>query len=219
MKLIHKIFCFFIFFALFFTNIVHSEGENTNKNKEFDYYTLALSWSPSYCIEERFPSEQCTVKRPYYFVVHGLWPQFKKKYPQYCSRDKKTTFVTKENIERMLEIMPSKKLIIHQWKKHGTCTHLSQDKYFNITQKLYDQLTIPKKYEDIKNYISITSDIVKTDFIKENKDLKANNIAISCKNTRLKEVRICYDKEFNFTECGINEANQCKGKIMIPPAR
>lgn len=43
----------------------------------FDFYVLALSWSPSYCESEGEDAnqQQCNAQRPYAFVVHGLWPQ------------------------------------------------------------------------------------------------------------------------------------------------
>ena len=47
---------------------------------KFDFYVLALSWSPSFCeaakerAPDRTPQAQCS-SRPYHFVVHGLWPQ------------------------------------------------------------------------------------------------------------------------------------------------
>ena len=46
---------------------------------QFDFYVLALSWSPSFCQDSeergRNGGEQCSTARPYSFVVHGLWPQ------------------------------------------------------------------------------------------------------------------------------------------------
>src|SRR5262245_6927236 len=57
---------------------------------EFDYYVLVLSWSPSFCADsaERNPDRaarnpQCG-ERPFSFVVHGLWPQYEKGFPEFC---------------------------------------------------------------------------------------------------------------------------------------
>ena len=69
-------------------------GAHAAKNKsvgepgEFDYYALALSWSPSYCATNggRDPN-QCGSGRRLGFVLHGLWPQYEKGYPQSCSRE------------------------------------------------------------------------------------------------------------------------------------
>ena len=42
----------------------------------FDYYVLALSWSPGFCElgGERKSPGQCAAGAGYGFVVHGLWP-------------------------------------------------------------------------------------------------------------------------------------------------
>ena len=50
----------------------------------FDFYVLALSWSPTYCATDARPDpEQCD-KAGQGFVVHGLWPQYEQGYPVYC---------------------------------------------------------------------------------------------------------------------------------------
>ena len=55
----------------------------------FDFYVLSLSWSPSYCEAEGDDAnrQQCEAARPYAFVVHGLWPQFERGFPQECATD------------------------------------------------------------------------------------------------------------------------------------
>src|SRR5690242_6830383 len=51
----------------------------------FDFYLLSLSWSPSFCetASGAARGEQCG-PRPYSFVVHGLWPQYERGFPQNC---------------------------------------------------------------------------------------------------------------------------------------
>jgi ribonuclease T2 len=87
----------------------------------FDYYAVALSWSPSYCATNRDP-DQCDAGRKLGFVLHGLWPQFEAGYPEECSREQLPGAVR----GRYAAIYPSEKLIGHEWKKHGTCSGLDQ---------------------------------------------------------------------------------------------
>ena len=78
----------------------------------FDYYSLVLSWSPTYCAGEARPNDtQCRPRaRPFAFVLHGLWPQYERGYPEYCpTRDR--PFVPQSTIDRMQDIMPSRNLI------------------------------------------------------------------------------------------------------------
>src|SRR4051812_10943277 len=62
-------------------------AQDTRQNApgQFDFYVLSLSWSPSFCdaAGERAPKQQCGA-RPYSFVVHGLWPQYDRGFPEYC---------------------------------------------------------------------------------------------------------------------------------------
>src|SRR5262245_23797888 len=88
----------------------------------FDYYLLALSWSPTYCagLDDGRYDPQCHGRgsRPYAFVLHGLWPQFEQRWPQFC-RTSESTFVPEHVAQRMLDVMPSKRLIFHEYRKHG----------------------------------------------------------------------------------------------------
>ena len=59
-----------------------AQDARQNAVGEFDFYVLALSWSPSFCEAnaERgggTADQQCG-ERPFSFVVHGLWPQYEK---------------------------------------------------------------------------------------------------------------------------------------------
>lgn len=53
---------------------------------EFDYYALALSWSPEHCAIKPADREQCS--RQLGFVLHGLWPQYQRGYPGNCTRER-----------------------------------------------------------------------------------------------------------------------------------
>jgi ribonuclease T2 len=43
----------------------------------FDYYVLALSWSPQYCATATNNADRSQCSVPHGFVVHGLWPQYR----------------------------------------------------------------------------------------------------------------------------------------------
>ena len=73
------------------TNSVSSPNSEPNEiatpiGAGFDFYVLALSWSPGYCASEGSNADenQCNSPRRYEFVVHGLWPQFEKGFPSDC---------------------------------------------------------------------------------------------------------------------------------------
>lgn len=55
----------------------------TGQPGAFDYYVLALSWSPEFC--HSHPTKPECVSGKFGFVVHGLWPQYANGYPENCS--------------------------------------------------------------------------------------------------------------------------------------
>ncbi|EEX90586.1 ribonuclease T2 [Brucella ceti M644/93/1] len=96
---------------------------------DFDFYVLSLSWSPSYCASQgpRANQQQCGVRRPFGFVVHGLWPQNERGYPANCQVDNmrsRGSYVPRRIISSLSDIIPSAGLIAHQWRKHGSCSGL-----------------------------------------------------------------------------------------------
>ena len=84
----------------------------------FDFYLLSLSWSPTYCEGQRDRANrlQCDSARPKAFIVHGLWPQYDRGYPEYCRTDL-PDFVPRSLTDTVLDIMPSPGLVGGQWRK------------------------------------------------------------------------------------------------------
>ena len=92
-------------------------AQQQGKPGDFDYYALVLSWSPSYCADTGAGrgDPQCASNRPFAFVLHGLWPQYARGFPDSC-RTAFNPFVPRPVIDGMLDIMPSPKLAIHEYR-------------------------------------------------------------------------------------------------------
>lgn len=191
------------------------------KAGDFDYLVLSLSWSPSYCAANGTKANraQCASGRPYAFVVHGLWPQYEKGWPDYCE-SRFGTWVDGELIDRMLPIMPSKSLVIHQWRKHGTCSGLSPADYFHQTEQALDRITIPPAFSKIDKHVVVSPDKVEKAFRIANPGLSETSIAVTCDRKRLREVRICFDKDLNFRPCkAVDNAHCAAESVVMPPIR
>jgi ribonuclease T2 len=191
---------------------------------QFDYYALSLSWSPTYCGSDagRDDRQQCGLGRAYAFVVHGLWPQYRQGWPEDCSLREK--WVPDDLIATMLDVMPSKKLIIHEWRKHGGCSGLRMRPYFELTRSLFGKISIPARYLSPMAPIITTPDGLVSDFVKTNRDITANMLSVQCGNSRgaarLAELRVCFGKDGSFQPCGINERRQCRAeRLVLPPVR
>jgi len=186
---------------------------------QFDHYVLALSWSPSYCAGPagQKNQQQCAPGRRFAFVVHGLWPQYAKGWPEYCVTREK--WIPQDLIDGVMDVMPSKALIIHEWKKHGTCSGLSQAAYFNKVKTTFGALRIPARYLSPQAPVTVTPAQLVTDFVKSNAALTADMLSVQCGNAtgqaRLSELRVCVNKAGGFIACGMNEARQCRAKSLV----
>lgn len=185
----------------------------------FDFYLLSLSWSPTYCEgqSDRANRMQCESAEPKAFIVHGLWPQFEQGYPEYC-RTELPDFVPRSLTDTMLDIMPSPGLVGGQWRKHGTCSGLSQDDYLAEVRKAYDQIEIPDLFEDPTQRRIMSARDVEQAFIAVNPGLSANGIAVSCKVGRVSEVRICLTRSLEFRRCPQVDRNGCMASRLVMPA-
>lgn len=198
-----------------------NSAELSSAPGDFAYYVLALSWSPTYCLEEADPQRdrrQCQAPRPYAFVLHGLWPQHERGYPKDCQSD--TPRVPDPLVDSMLDIMPSRGLVGHEWRQHGACTGLSQDAYFQASRAAYAAIRIPAVYTNVTTYLTTSPSQIEAAFLKANPEIKPDALTVSCSRKHLREVRICMTKDFKFRSCGSDLQRDCDlAQIIMPPAR
>jgi len=187
----------------------------------FDYYVLALSWSPEHCArgDQAGDEPQCTGPRRHGFVVHGLWPQFHGGgYPSDCPVRRS---LPHNVVEAMLEIMPSEGLIRHQWRKHGSCSGLVPEFYFGTIRRLWRALVLPENYREPATAFRASPETLRQSFIAANPGLTPGAIAVACRGQYLREVRICYGKDDAPVPCGREVArDQCRpGAFVVRPVR
>jgi ribonuclease T2 len=200
-----------------------SEGAGQNEAGQFDFYVLSLSWSPSFCAAAaersngRGPSLQCGA-RPYSFVVHGLWPQYDKGFPEYCQVP--SPRLNRGIVSSMLDLMPAPHLIFNEWDKHGTCSGLAPQAYFEFVRKARAVVKIPAEYTELQETLSVTPGAVQDAFIKANPGLSSGGMAVECDKKRLTEVRICLSKELQFRDCAEIARRSCRREqLLMPPLR
>ena len=130
-----------------------------NPAAEFDYYVLALSWQPAFC-EMRSDKLECASQTAARFdatnfVLHGLWPN-QNNDPNhtfgYCDVSQNQIQMDKEGdwcdlpalqlstgvTQRLDEAMPGKQSCLqnHEWYKHGACSGLSAEAYYDVSTQL-----------------------------------------------------------------------------------
>jgi ribonuclease T2 len=184
--------------------IAPAQDRRQNEPGQFDFYVLALSWSPSFCEvsgERGTPPQQQCGARPYSFVVHGLWPQYENGFPEFCQQ-------------------PAPRLIFREWDRHGTCSGLSPNAYFETVRKARAVVKIPEAYIALNAPLTVTPDEVEEAFVKANPGLPRDGIAVTCDSRRLGEVRICLGKDLRFRACPEIDARACRREqIVMPPVR
>lgn len=191
--------------------------------QDFDFYILSLSWSPSFCTLDRRNnnSEQCDISRRDGFLVHGLWPQNENGYPQDCalgSKARQRNYVPRQIATELSDIMPSAGLIRHQWRKHGTCSGLSQDAYFSTLRQAFDKIIIPPSLKNVSTTRRVDPMLIEKAFIAANPAMKSNGISVTCKQNYLQEVRICMTKDLRLRSCAAVDRAACRSRSVTLPA-
>jgi len=139
-------------------------------------YVYAYSWTPGFCYNQVNNYPGCAEPQDYWknnFTIHGLWPQYADStgYPSYCSSE-----VFDPNIplnigwDTMTEKWPDVQydensadydsFWEHEWTKHGTCSNLSQQDYFESALNLTEDLLTPTVLQNAIGQ-SINADVLR----------------------------------------------------------
>jgi len=125
------------------------------KAGKFYFYTLALSWQAAFC-ESKPQKPECQSQNEkrfdaYHFVLHGLWPNVKGDKGHsygYCNVPKRIMNrrwcdmprldLSKEVRKNLGKFMPGSVSCLqrHEWYKHGSCSGLSENDYFALSNQL-----------------------------------------------------------------------------------
>jgi ribonuclease T2 len=212
--------------SLILIGAVAAQQRAGNEPGRFDFYVLALSWSPSYCasVKERADERitranemQCGA-RPYSFVVHGLWPQHEYGFPSSCQ--KPAPRVDRGLVDSMLDLMPSPRLVYLEWDRHGTCTGLDARGYFDAVRKARATVKVPVDYLELSSPATVAPAEVADAFVKANPGLPRGAVAVTCDKTRLTEVRVCLTKDLAFRDCAEVVRRACPlEKVAMPAVR
>lgn len=110
------------------------------------------------------------------------------------------------------------------WSPTYCRSGLRMGDYFGLTRALFGKLRIPARYLSPQAVIMTTPEELVSDFVKTNRELTSNMLSVQCGNSRgaarLAELSVCFGKDGNLQDCGVNERRQCRAKsLVLPPAR
>jgi ribonuclease T2 len=165
-------------------------------------YTLALSWSPEFCKPRRGQprhARQCSGQAGLFgLVVHGLWPESGRSWPQWCPSRRQ---LQARELAANMCLSPSAALLARQWAKHGSCMARKPATYFRVTRILWDGLRLPD-YDRVSREDGLTAGTIRTRFVDANRGWPREAVGVKL-NARgwLEELRLCYDKRFMPARC------------------
>ncbi len=201
---------------LFTTTLARAEGEPAG---DFDYYVLALSWSPTFCALEGEARDNPQCDRPLGWVLHGLWPQYDTPssseavghrnggWPSYCNTTARNP--SRRETAAMADIMGSGNSAWHQWKKHGRCSGLAPEDYFQLARLAYDRITRPEILRRLDRPVRVPASVIEEAFLDENPGLEPDMLTITCKSRRIQEARLCLTRDLTPRPCGEDVIRDC----------
>ena len=187
---------------------------------EFTHYVLSLSWNATWCrIEgDARRADQCDARHALGFTLHGLWPQGERGWPEYCRTNARDP--SKRMSNSMRDIMGSGGLAWHQWKKHGRCSGLGAQEYFDLSREAYEKINRPAILRKLDKQVKISPAVVEKAFLEANPDLRANQLAVTCRDGFVQEVRVCLSKALVPRACTPKTERGCRAKsALLPPMR
>ena len=180
-----------------------------NEAGVFDYYVMALSWSPNWCAREGAVrgSPQCDAEADFGWVLHGLWPQYERGWPDYCRTSHAPP--SRAQTGAMADIMGTSGLAWHQWRKHGVCSGLDPADYYALSREAFARVTRPQVFRDLARDVTLPASLIEEAFLRDNPDLDSDEITITCKDGGIQEARICLTRDLDFRRCGADVLRDC----------
>ena len=103
--------------------------------------------------------------RPYAFVVHGLWPQFERGYPEDCPTDEPD--VSNETLRTLYDLMPSAGLIRHRMAqaRHLLGAVARRDYFDGAARGARDGQRFPQQFRRLDSYKTLDPDDAEAAFL------------------------------------------------------
>ena len=187
----------------------------------FDFYVFTLSWSPGFCDTggaDKSPG-QCASGAGTGFVVHGLWPDSSfGPNPQNCQYG---VSIPGGALRLTDGVYPDEGLARYEYLKHGTCSGLDPQAYFGAVKELRDGIVVPDMLKAPRQRLTLAPNDLEQAFIAVNANLRADNMAITCENGELVDVRICVSKDLSaFANCPKVSGHTCHASsLAVAPIR
>ncbi len=194
-----------------------AEGERAG---DFDYYVLALSWSPSWCAREGDAEDapECDRGSGRGLVLHGLWPQYEAGWPSYCRTGMRDP--TRAETAAMADVMGSGGLARYQWQKHGRCAGLDPRAYFAAARRSFAAVRVPPLLAAPTTPRQVAPREIEAAVLAANPSLSAAGVTVTCQGGAVAELRVCLTRDLAPRACAADVSRDCsQPRIAVPPIR
>jgi len=168
----------------------------------FDLYLFAQSWAPRFCCSQREKCETQGIQNTNGLSTHGLWPSYQdpkpdgKTFPAFCQKGSKGS--------------GEFDLAEHEWRKHGTCTGLSRDKYVEEEHRIANSLPEPNQDGTPPALKAAAGDALELKIVRES---YSNTVGIQLDDKcRLREVTTCFAK---FPDGRVGQQVDCPEHVLL----
>jgi ribonuclease T2 len=120
----------------------------------------------------------------------------------------------------MLPLMPSPRLIQHEWETHGACSGLDVNAYFEEIQKAFATIRVPDDFKSPASQIEVAPSDIKAKFAKANPSFPTETVRVQCSGRYLSEVRVCLTKDLKARACSTDVRDSCRDdSVVMRPLR
>jgi ribonuclease T2 len=181
-----------------------AEGERAG---DFDYWVLALSWSPDWCALTGDAQGAAECDKPLSWVVHGLWPQYESGWPSYCVTGAGSP--SRAETEAQADLFGAGGAAWYQWKKHGVCSGLTAADYYRLVRVALGKVVRPPVLEHLDRAVKLPASVVEEAFLKANPGWSPDGVTVTCKAGYIEEVRLCFDRSLAPRTCAPDTRRDC----------
>ncbi|PSR94985.1 Ribonuclease [Actinidia chinensis var. chinensis] len=186
------------------------------KQREFDYFALALQWPGTYCQKTRqcCSSNACCrgSNAPTEFTIHGLWPDYNDgTWPACCTHSEFDMGKVSPLLDGLNKYWPSlscgSSSTCHE--KHGTCSFpviRDEYEYFLTTLNVYFKYNVTKVLNEAGYVPSNSEKYPLGGVISAIQNAFHATPLLVCSNGAVEELRLCFYKDFKPRDCVIGSS-------------
>ena len=201
--------------------LLPTQSAGADRPGDFDYWLLALSWTPAWCEAEGDGrgDDRCSEGSGWGWTLHGLWPQHETGWPEFCHSHLPDP--SRSQTAAMADIMGSAGLAWHQWRKHGRCSGMEATEYFEASRAAWLRWPVPETLSPDGMPAGLDGGAVIDRMQAALPDLPAEAITPICRGRALREIRLCLDRDMQPRQCGADVvARGCPpGPLVQQPLR